>query len=415
MILDIDFVRSQFPAFSHPDLCDAANGDWVHFENAGGSYVPSQVIDLLTHFYTATKVQPYGIAGPAKAAGDAMDRSRELLPATFNANADEVHFGPSTSQNTYVLARALRSLMQDGDEVIVTNQDHEANIGSWRRLADTGLTVKEWSVNSDTGLLDVADLTALLTERTKLVCVTHASNLAATINPVREIADLVHQLGALLVVDGVSWAPHAAIDVVDLDCDFYLYSTYKTYGPHQGLIYSRREVLDRLENQGHFFNAGSPNARLTPAGPDHAAIGAAGGMVDYYQALYEHHFGAPTERTSLVAQIAAVYELVATHEEQLMTPLIDFLLSKDANIVGSSSTSRAVRAPTIAFTSDQASPEQIVEALAAERIGISHGDFYARRLIDAIGRPAGVVRLSMVHYNTDAEVQRAIEALDKII
>lgn len=415
VVLDVDFVRSQFPAFSHPDLVDSVRGDWVHLENAGGSYVPSQVIDLLTHFYTATKVQPYGIAGPALAAGDAMDRAKELLPATFNASADEVHIGPSTSQNTYVLARALRSLMDDGDEVIVTNQDHEANIGSWRRLDQTGLTVREWSVNSDTGLLDVTDLQAQLNERTKLVCVTHASNLAATINPIREVADLVHAAGALLVVDGVSWAPHAAIDVAELDCDFYLYSTYKTYGPHQGLIYSRREVLDRMANQGHFFNADYPTARLTPAGPDHAAVGAAAGIVDYYQALYQHHFGTPTAETSLVDQIGAVYDLVAVHEEQLMTPLIEFLISKGANIVGSTSTSRDVRAPTIAFTSDQAEPSDIVEALAAARIGAGHGDFYARRLIDAIGRPQGVVRLSMVHYNTVDEVQRTIQALDPVL
>ncbi len=417
--LDTDFVRSQFPAFSHPDLIDPAQGDWVHFENAGGSYVPSQVIDLLTHFYTATKVQPYGVAGPALAGGEAMDRAKRLLPATFNASQDEVHIGPSTSQNTYVLARALRSIMDDGDEVIVTNQDHEANIGSWRRLADTGLTVREWSVNSDTGLLDVADLEAKLSDRTRLVCVTHASNLAATINPIRQIADLVHAAGALLVVDGVSWAPHAAIDVVELDCDFYLYSTYKTYGPHQGLIYSRREVLDRLANQSHYFNADHPTARLTPAGPDHAAVAATGGMVDYYQALWRHHFGqsstGASEEPSLVEQIAAVYDLVADHEEQLMTPLIEFLIEREANIVGSASTSRAVRAPTIAFTSNRAEPAQIVEALAAARIGAGHGDFYARRLVDAIGRPEGVVRISMVHYNTDEEVQRTIQALDRVI
>ncbi|MGB5757223.1 MAG: aminotransferase class V-fold PLP-dependent enzyme [Acidimicrobiales bacterium] len=426
--LDIDFVRAQFPAFASPELAD-----WVHFENAGGSYVPSQVIDLVTHFLRATKVQPYGPAGPAKAAGEALDRAKRLLPATLNAGVDEVHFGPSTSQNTYVLARALRPTMTDGDEVIVTNQDHEANIGSWRRLADTGLTVREWSVDPDTGLLDIEDLAQLVGDRTRLVCVTHASNLAATINPIPAIADLVHDRGALLVVDGVSWAPHAAIDVQRLDCDFYLYSTYKTYGPHQGLLYSRRSVLDRLENQGHYFNADNPTARLTPAGPDHVAVAATAGIVDYYQALYRHHFGASTPTpapagpsaasatstastdVSLVHQIAAVYDLIAAHEQALMTPLIEFLVARGAAIVGSTDTSRSVRAPTVAFTSERTDPATIVETVAGAGIGIGNGDFYARRLVEAIGRPGGVVRISMVHYNTRDEVDRAIEALDPLL
>ncbi len=418
--LDIDFVRSQFPAFSHPDLAE-----WVHFENAGGSYVSRQVIDLLTHFYTATKVQPYGPAGPARAGGDAMDRARVIVPATFNANPEEVHFGPSTSQNTYVLARAIRPAMSIGDEVVVTNQDHEANIGSWRRLAETGLTIREWSVNSDTGLLDVADLESQLSDRTKLVCVTHASNLAATINPIRQIADVVHSYGALLLVDGVSWAPHDSIDVQALGCDFYLYSTYKTYGPHLGLMYVRREVLDNLANQGHYFNATNPTAMLTPAGPDHAAVAATAGIVDYYEALYQHHFAMPGATGTLTdsgpgqpgapERIAAVYRMVADHEERLMTPLFDFLATKDVKVIGSTEALRAVRAPTIAFTSTRTAPRQIAEALAAAGIGIGSGDFYARRLADALQLADGVVRMSMVHYNTVEEIDRAIAALDPVL
>ena len=200
--LDLDFVRSQFPAFSHPD-----STGWAHLENAGGSYVPSRVIDLLTHFYTATKVQPYVAPGPSAAGGAAMDRAYESLPATFNADRDEVHFGPSTSQNTYVLSRELRAGMVEGDEVIVTNQDHEANIGVWRRLAETGIVVREWAVDPDTGLLDVSDLESLVSDRSALVCVTHLSNVSATRNPIAQIADIVHATGALLVVDGVSHAP----------------------------------------------------------------------------------------------------------------------------------------------------------------------------------------------------------------
>jgi cysteine desulfurase family protein (TIGR01976 family) len=410
--LDVDFVRSQFPAFDQPELAD-----WVHFENAGGSYASAHTIELLTRFYTASKVQPYGPAGPARAGGEAMDRARAVLPATLNCSADELHIGPSTTQNTYVLAKALRATMNDADpassEVIVTNQDHEANIGAWARLADTGVTVREWSVNSDTGLLELDDLAAMLSERTELVCVTHASNLAATINPIRAVADLVHGVGGLVVVDGVSWAPHAAVDVQELDCDFYLYSTYKTYGPHQGVMYSRRQVLETLANQAHYFKADDPSAWLTPAGPDHAAVAATAGVVDYYDALYRHHV--PDGQADPVERVAAVYDLIEAHEEALMIPMIEFLLDRGCTIVGSTDTSRTVRAPTIAFTSDRCEPQAIVEALAADGIGIGYGDFYAARLCQAIGKPEGVARLSMVHYNSIDEVDRAIESLGRVL
>ncbi len=421
--LDLEFVRAQFPALTRPDTAN-----WAHFENAGGSYVPSQVIDLLTRFFTATKVQPYGPGGPSKEAGEAMDRAKALIPATFNARSDEVHFGPSTSQNTYVLARAVRGSLAIGDEIVVTNQDHEANIGAWRRLADGGIVIREWSVDPITGLLDLADLALLLSERTKLVCVTHASNLAATINPIPEIAELAHSYGALVLVDGVAWAPHAAVDVVALGCDFYLYSTYKTYGPHLGVMFSKREVTESLTNQGHFFNESNPTARLTPAGPDHAAVAASAGIVDYYDALYRHHFASPEQaegsdrsgagnasEPALVDRIASVFELVAEHEEALMTPMLDFLDAKGVRVIGSPEPWRDRRAPTVAFHANGVDHRTVVETLAGQNIGVGQGDFYARRLVDAMGLPGGVLRISMVHYNTVEEVQRCIDALDPLL
>jgi cysteine desulfurase family protein (TIGR01976 family) len=411
-VLDLEFVRQQFPAFADPDA-----SRWVHFENAGGSYVPTQVTDLLLHLFKAAKVQPYAPWGPSQEAGEAMDRSRSLLASVLNADSDEIHFGPSTSQNTYVLAHALRPMLADGDEVIVTNQDHEANIGAWRRLAHAGLTVKEWQVDPATGLLDIDDLAELLSPRTRLVCFTHCSNIAASLNPVAEIVRRAHALGALVVVDGVSWAPHAMADVKALGADVYLFSLYKTYGPHQGVMYTRRDLLDRVANQGHFFNAGNPGARLTPAGPDHAEIGAAGGVIDYYDSLYTHHFG-PVADVSPATRAAAVFDLIATQEQALMAPILELLASREhVRIIGRAEPDRAVRAPTVAFHSTRHSSADIVAALAAARVGCNHGHFYAYRLIEALGLdPAdAVVRLSMVHYNTLEEVHRACEVLDGLL
>ena len=409
--LDVDFVRSQFPAFSHPD----ASG-WAHLENAGGSYVPRQVTDRLHHFFTATKVQPYWDFGPSRAAGEAMDEAKRRLPATFNGAADEVHFGPSTTQNTYVVSHALRAGMADDAEVIVTNQDHEANIGSWRRLAQTGITVREWQVDPATGMLRIEDLDHLLTDRTALVAVTHASNIAATVNPIAQIAERAHAVGALVAVDGVSYAPHAAVDVQALGCDLYFYSAYKTFGPHLGMMWVSRRILETVANQGHYFNEADHTSRLVPAGPDHAEIGAAAGIMTYYDDVWAHHFdSAPADDVALVR---GVYDLFARHEEQLMAPLVDRIVAADgAHLVGTPSAAHTDRAPTIAFHSERRSSRQIYDALIAAQVSCGHGHFYAHRLITALGLDPddGVVRISMVHYNTQAEVARAIEVLDTVL
>lgn len=410
--LDLDWIRAQFPAFEAPELAD-----WAHLENAGGSYAAGQVVDLLHSFYVGSKVQPYYAGDPSKRAGEAMDRARSLVPATLNADCDEVMFGPSTCMNTYVLSQAIREQLVDGDEVIVTNQDHEANIGSWRRLAKTGLVVKEWQVDPATGLLDLDALQALLTERTRLVAVTHASNVAATIHPIREIADLVHAVGGRLAVDGVSYAPHAAIDVRALDCDFYFYSAYKTYGPHVGVMYARASELATIPNQGHFFNAEMPTYRLTPAGPNHAEIAACAGIVDYYRAVYEHHTGPRTDVDD-VTMVREVFDRFATQEQRLMRPMVELLTGRDGvHLIGDNSAEHSRREPTFAFYSDRRPASEIYKGLVDAQINCGLGPFDAARLMRALGidPEVGVIRLSLTHYNTDDEVARALDVLDALL
>ena len=246
--LDLDFVRNHFPAFSEESL-----KDWAFFENAGGSYVCGQVLDRLNGYYRKTKLQPYHPFPASQQAGQEMDDAHVKLAAYLNVSEDEIDFGPSTSQNTYVLAHAFRATMEKGDEIIVTNQDHEANSGAWRRLVDSGIVVREWRVNPETGLLDPSDLDDLLNEKTKLVTFPHCSNIIAHINPVAEIAAKVHAAGAKIVVDGVSYAGHGFPDVDALGADVYLFSLYKTYGPHQGLMVVRRETRELLPTQGAFL------------------------------------------------------------------------------------------------------------------------------------------------------------------
>jgi len=411
--LDLDFVRGQFPAFAHPET-----GRWAHLENAGGSYVPSQVIDRFTDLLSFHKTQPNWDFGPSQRATAAIEQSRVAMAATFNADPDEIHFGPSTTQNTYVLARSMRHDWVEGDEIVVTNQDHEANIGAWRSLAETGIVVREWGVDPATGLLDLSDLKPLINDRTRLVAVTHVSNVAATVNPIREVADLVHGVGGVVVVDGVSYAPHAPIDVRAFDCDVYLYSAYKTFGPHLGMMYTRQSLLESLHHEGHWFNESKLSTRLTPAGPDHVEIGAAGGIIDYYEAIHRHHFSEKVGAIDLVARIGEVFALFAAHEQRLMTPLIEFLVERDGvTIVGSESSDHSVRAPTVAFHSSKVLSVDIYTALINAEISCGYGHFYARRLVEALGLDPedGVVRLSMAHYNTHTDITRAITTLNQVL
>ncbi|MCP5084548.1 MAG: aminotransferase class V-fold PLP-dependent enzyme [Alphaproteobacteria bacterium] len=406
--LDIDFIRSQFPAFSEGSLEGQA-----FFENAGGSYACGQVIDRLTRYYRETKVQPYWTFAASAKAGAQMDEAYARIAGLMNVTADEVNFGPSTSQNTYVLANAFRPLWADGDEIIVTNQDHEANTGAWRRLADRGIVVREWQVNPETGQLDLADLDTLLNNKTRLVTFPHCSNIVAHINPVREIADKAHSVGAHVVVDGVSYAPHGLPDVEALGADVYLCSLYKVYGPHLGLMVVRRALLDALANQSHFFNADVPHAKLTPAGPDHAQIAAAGGVADYFDTVHAHHFG---DEPNAPTRGRQVHDLFRAQEQALLEPVLEYFRSRnDVRLMGPSDA--AVRAPTVAVHTLNRNPHEIAEDLAPKGIMAGAGDFYSVRVIDAMGvKPdPGVLRVSFVHYTTRHEVDRLIAALDETL
>lgn len=408
-VLDPNFVRSQFPAFSEPSL-----QGFAHFENAGGSYACGQVIDALHRYYLQTKVQPYYGFGPSHAAGVQMDQARERMARWLNVATDEVHFGPSTSQNTYVVAQALRQHLKAGDEVIVTNQDHEANVGAWRRLEEKGIVIREWQVDAESGELDPVGLDKLLNEKTRVVAFTHCSNIVGSMHPVREWTDKVHAVGALAIVDGVSYAPHGLPDVDALGADIYLFSLYKVYGPHLGVMVMRKAVNEQLPNQGHFFNADHPTARFTPAGPDHAQVASVNGVIDYFEAVYAHHWGAgDATQAKKTSRVRALFQHT---ERRNLQPLLDFLSGqKTVRLVGKAVTKD--RAPTVSFTVQGRGPAEIAALLATKKIGVANGNCYAYRLMPALGIPPeqGVVRLSFVHYTTQEEVTRLIGALDEIL
>ncbi len=404
--LDVNFVRAQFPAFAEASLLDQA-----FFENAGGSYTCGPVIERLARFYRQRKVQPYAPYAASTLGGEEMDEARSRLSAMLGVAGDELSFGPSTTQNTHVLAQAFRKFMAPGEAIIVTDQDHEANSGPWRRLAEDGIEIREWKIDPDTGNLPLERLEDLLDENVRLVCFPHCSNIVGEINPVVEITARAHAAGAFVCVDGVSYAPHGFPDVGQMGADIYLFSSYKTYGPHQGIMVIRRELGQLLPNQGHHFNAGDLYKRFTPAGPDHAQVAACAGIADYIDALADHHgiTGAPSART------AGVHDLMRAHETALLQPLLDYLGDKNSvRLIGPRDATQ--KAPTVAV--ELPGPGEAAAAeLSQHGIMAGGGDFYGSRPLQSMGidLDKGVLRLSFVHYTSPAEIEKLISALDRIM
>ncbi|NNE75407.1 MAG: aminotransferase class V-fold PLP-dependent enzyme [Acidimicrobiales bacterium] len=407
--LDLDLVRTHFPAFD--------NAAPAFFENAGGSFPCRQTVDALTRYYTETKVQPYAAYAESATAGELMDASQRRWAEALGVATAEVSFGPSTSQNTYVIADAFGQKLGPAAEVVVTNQDHEANTGAVRRMAErVGATVKEWRIDPSTGLLDPAALDDLLTDRTRLVCFPHCSNIVGQENDVAAITEAAHAAGARVICDGVSFAPHGLPDIGALGADLYLFSLYKVYSVHQGLMVAQNGVLDELPNQGHYFNAEYPDKRLTPAGPDHAQIASAGAVLDYIETSFAEHGG--------TGDLATACRTMATrwqdHETVLLEPVLEFLAqSPSVRLLGPASTDQPTghRCPTVAFSPVEQEPESVAQQLVDLGIMTSHGTFYADRVLQGLDiDPArGVVRVSWVHYTSPADIEKLLAALDDVL
>ncbi|MEO0990171.1 MAG: aminotransferase class V-fold PLP-dependent enzyme [Pseudomonadota bacterium] len=404
---DVGFIRAQFPAFSEPGLREHA-----FFENAGGSYTCRYVQWRLNRFYRERKMQPYSPYAPSRAGGDEMDEAQFRMARILGVDTHEVCFGPSTTQNTYVLAQAFRDWLDVGDAIIVTNQDHEANSGPWRRLAKHGVEVREWRIDPETGSLPLSGLDALLDNKVKLVCFPHCSNIVGEVNPVSEIVRRVKSVGAFACVDGVSYAPHGFPNVRKLGADIYLFSAYKTYGPHQGVMVISEDLGMALPNQGHYFNGSILHKRFTPAGPDHAQVAASAGMADYVEAVYDHHHKAGRDATG---RAEVVHQMMRSYESSLLQPLLDYLGAKNSvRLIGPRRAQN--RAPTVSIVTELPAMAYVAP-LAEHGVMVGGGDFYANRLLDGlnIDPSHGVLRMSFVHYTEQAEIDRLMNTLDHVL
>ena len=401
MSLDLNQVRSHFPALE---------SGWAFLDNAGGSQVLRSVAERVSDYLLTTSVQAGASYDVSQQATERLALARSRIATFVNAvRPEEIVFGPSTTVLMRFLATAMASQFSAGDEIILTNFDHESNIGPWLLLQERGVVFKFWEIDPATLVPDLEQLSRLMSKRTRLVCVTHVSNILGSINPIRKIAAQVHAGGARLCVDGVAYAPHRAIDVQAIDADYYLFSFYKTYGPHFAMLYGRHEYLLELDGLYHYFyGKNKVPGKLEPGNPSYELAWGTVGIVDYFEEL-----GGGKGR----ATIEHAFEAVAAHEVVIGERLLEWLRKRnDVRIFGMTGSAASDRVPTIAFTIEGKDSLDVVKSIDRLKIGIRHGDFHSRRLIEALGlAPKGVIRVSMAHYNTVAEIDRLIAGLDQAL
>lgn len=395
MPLDIAAVRDAFPGL--------ADG-FAYMDNAGGSLVLKAVADRVADHLLTTPVQHGASYDASQTASARLREARADIARFVNAaRPEEIVFSSSATQAMRTLAAAMASQFSPGDEIVLTVFDHESNIGPWLTLKERGVVFRFWSIDAETLKIDLDALDALMGPRTRLVCVTHVSNILGTIHPIAEIAERVHAAGAKLVVDGVAFAPHRRIDVQALGADYYVFSFYKTFGPHFALIWGRYEHLAELDGlYHHFYGRDVVPGKLEPGNPNYELAWGSAAIPHYFEGLGE-------------GDLDQAFDAVAEHEEALSERLLAWLRPRnDVRIIGETRADRALRVPTIAFKVDGHDSASIVAETDRHGLGIRFGDFHSRRLAEHLGLRGGggVVRVSMVHYNTVEEVDRLIAALE---
>jgi cysteine desulfurase family protein (TIGR01976 family) len=390
--LDLDLVRAAFPAL--------ASG-FVFLDNAGGSQTLGRVAERVREYLLTGNVQLGASYAASEAAGERVRAGVRAAAALVGTDdPGEVVIGSSTTQLVTNLTMAMARGLAPGDEIVVTAADHHANIGPWLRLARQGVVIRTWPLDPETLRLEARGLVPLLNDRTRLVAFTHASNVLGSVHDVAALTRLVHAHGARVLVDGVAYAAHRAIDVRAWDVDYYVFSFYKVYGPHLAMLYGKRALLEALDSINHEFIGNDLPYKLQPGGINYELTYGLTGLIDYLDAL---------------GGKARAFAAIAAHEERLAEVLLGALRGRrGVRIHGEPVADRGRRVPTISFSVEGGAPEAIVRAVDAQGIGIRYGHFYSQALIRGLGLEArgGVVRVSMVHYNTTAEIERLVTALD---
>ena len=410
---DVEALRAEFPSLARigPD-----DRPVVFLDGPGGTQVPQRVIDAVTAYFQHTNANAGGAFVTSELSDAVTDEAHAAVADLLGARSpDEIKFGYNMSTLTLHIGRSIGATLGPGDEIVVTTLDHEANVSTWEAMAaDRGVTVRKVDIREDDVTLDIEDLESKLNPRTKLVAVGYASNAVGTINPVAEIVARAHEVGALSYVDAVAYAPHGPIDVRAIDTDFLVCSAYKWFGPHLGALYGKADVLDRLPA----FKVRPAHDRFETGTAAFESIAGTLAATDYLRDV-GRRFGAPTSPRDRRAELVAGMTAIVDYEQGLVGRLIAGLRAMPGvTIHGITDPARAAeRVPTVSVSLDGLHPRAAAERLGRAGIFVWDGDFYATGLIERLGKAehGGVLRLGLVHYNTAAEVDRTLEALESLI
>ena len=397
-------IRLQFPALQR-----IHNGrELVFLDGPAGVQVPHVVIDSISHYYQNSNANSHGAFITTQETDVVIDETRSRMATFLGAEgAHTISFGQNMTTLNFSLSQAIRRALHPGDEILITQLDHESNRGPWLELRDKGIVVREVRL-LPTGELDYEDFASKISERTRLVAMGYAANIFGTVNKVKHIRQLTHAVGAWLLVDAVHYAPHLSIDVQDIGCDFLLCSAYKFYGPHVGILYSRPGLLDRLRPDRLRTAAQVAPYSIETGTLNHAALAGVRAAVDFIASLGTGE--------DLRSQILSAMEQIHQHEIALAGKLHRGLTSiKGVELVGLP-VDGGERAPTLSFTLEGKTPTEVCTYLASKNICAWAGHFYALRAVEVLGllEKGGVTRMGMSIYNLPSEIDYTLEAVAEL-
>ena len=395
-------IRRQFPALQRVD----SGYPVAYFDGPGGTQVPRMVVEAMNDYLFCHNANTHWAYQTSEETDAIIDSARNVLADFFNATPAEIVFGANMTTLTFHLSRALAHEFARGDEIVITELDHHANVAPWRRLEkECGVTARMAKMIPETGELDWEDFSRQITRRTKLVAIGAASNALGTINDVERAQKMAHAVGAKIFVDAVHYAPHGLIDVREWNCDFVVCSAYKFYGPHLGILYGRRELLELLDFPKLIPAPDSAPERAETGTQNHEGIAGAAAAVNFLASLVN----APTRRERLKLTFTQLHERGKVLIEQLWSGLQEM---SRVRIFGP--TLDRARTPTLAFTINDMSSTQVAKRLAQRGLFLSHGDFYAMTVIERLGQ-GGVVRAGCACYTTEEEVERLLAGVRALL
>lgn len=398
-------IRDQFPALSGPT---------VFLENAGGSQVPGVVADRIRDYMLTSYVQLGAGYRLSQRATRVVDEAHRFVELLFGGEDGAAILGSSTSALIEMLARCYAQKLRPGQEIIIAETGHEANVGPWARLERLGARIRWWKVDPETAVCPLAQLDELLSDGTILVALPHVSNLLGEIVDLEEITARCHAAGARVVADGVAYAPHRAMDVERWDVDYYAYSCYKVYGPHMAALWAKSDALAELDGPNHFFIPEDERPyKFEIGGVCHEGCAGILGFADYLRVLADLPEGARVDRPA----VERAFQLMTSCELAPLERLVRYLEARDDLRIVGPAHAETNRVGTVSFVHRSRPSREIVDAIDGSGIGVRNGHMYAYRLCRALGLDPedGVVRVSLVHYNTPEEIDRLIEVLEETL